>query len=409
MENARLSAWKGLTILSLLVLPVLLSSCEDPGSVGSSFTQNDGEVSIDTVQVEGIESEQLNSYSGQLPFLSPGRFDDPLFGEVEIISLLRPSIASATSEDEMEEDANMKLRLFVNNDLTYGDSTASATYDLFELDQTWRGGEWKLSDEPTIMENAQVGSFSVDEEDSIDVTLEGDWVDEYREFFNSEETDKDSLYRAQFPGLAVVPSNAAKLSPIDMDSSRVIIENEEDTLEYTFRDGANSLTRENEADVPGDTRTVHNTLEEVLSFEMDLTEENIGSLDVSRVELVFYEDNETLSNTISEVSGPAQRTPYDAASLFLAEPGDLPSAVDPGDPLGDEAEYRESDHSFRFNITEIVKQNMVDGIPEDQQFYLRLQSNDGTLRSSLFHTEDAPEGKKPILIVTSVKNENSSN
>ncbi len=384
----------------------IVIGCEDPGVIGEGFTDSGTAIKADTFMVDNLESSSYNFYSGNLTHFSIGQFNDPLFGDMHTTGIIRPQLLS--NSFTFTDSANMKLRLVFDQIFVYGDSTQPAEYDIVELNQVWRGPAWKLYDEPQLT-NSVVGSFTVEQEDSLDINLSENWTQLYRLQVLSENANRDSLYRINFPGLAIVPQNSGKIVPVDAQASKFIIENpEDDTVEVDTRDWAYSLDRSNVSNTPPETIKMHSTFENIISIEdLNLTRENLGSVNLSRVELVLYEDTQRLSNTISQASGSATRARITNARLQLLESDQVPIGLQTGSVLSN-GTYNEEDGSYRFDITTFTNSILVDGLPSELNFYLTLETNNGAIRSTLIHNEQGPEAKRPKLIVTYVQNQASS-
>ena len=388
-------------ILFTVFACLALSGCEDPGTVGSGFTDTGTEIEVDTMQVSDLQTERFSYFTGRLTFISAGRFNDPLFGDMEAVGLMRPALSSADS-DTMQEEAGMRLRLFFDQDAFYGNSDGSAEFDLVELDQIWRGKAWKITDEAQLSVNPPLASFSVGAQDSVEVSLPGQWVEKYRNFFESEAADRDSLYRIDFPGLALVPRNSAKIVPFFADSTRFIIENpDEDTVQVGLNDWAYSLDRDNRPPTPAGSFEAHSTLEHVFNFDMQLNRDALGTVNISRVELVFFENRSLLSGSLSSSE---QRPGITGANLFLLEPDQAPAGLDVGSPVVS-GQYVEEDGSIRFNLTTFVNSILLDDLASQLQYYVALQSTDGIIRSSLLHDNQGPPARQPKIIVTVIQNE----
>lgn len=392
--------------LFLVLSCLIFSGCEDPGLVGGGFTETNTRIQVDTVQVNGVEAQQLIYYSGGLTYFSAGRFNDPAFGDLQAVGLIRPGLPGS-DDAVIEDDANVKLRLFFDQSFVYGDSLATAEFDVIELDQIWRGKTWQINDSVRLSGNSPVASFSIDEQDSIDVTLSNSWVQSYRPYFENEEDSRDSLYRIEFPGLALVPRNSSKIIPFEAGECRLVIENtENDTLELPLNDWAYSLQRLNQQNAPAGTFKLHSTLEQVISFDMGLTRDSLGAVNLARVELVLYENKEALISSLDQVSSTAQRPPVSTPVLHLVEPEFVPIVLDRGSALS-EGGYNEDDGSYRFNLTNFANSVILDGIRPELKFYMMLDENNGIIRSSLLYNDQAPPGKQPQLIVTSVETQDS--
>jgi len=403
-----------LSLFFIVGIFMIITGCEDLGNVGSSFTDTNTSIVVDTFEVSDIGTREVTAFTGNLTFMSVGQFSDPIFGDVAATGLLRPSlsVASSTAEEPsnfMDVDATFKLRLFLNQNNIFGDSAASQEFDLIEMEQIWRERAWKINDQVLLSANPPLASFSIEKQDSIDVTLTGNWVDRYRDFFNSEEDDRDSVYISQFSGLAVVPRNSSKIIPVNVDSSAFVIENpDDDTLTVNIRDSGYKIERNNEPPGPGDSEIIHSSLEQILEFDMELNLDRLGTLNLSRVELVLFQNKQLLDESLDQVSPTASRPRADSAVIYVDEPANLPFAVDPGIRVGN-VNFVQKDRSFRFNITSFVNSVITTDLPAEDRFFVKLNSNDGLLRSSLIFNQDAPEGKKPILIVTSIQNKSSTN
>lgn len=396
-------------------LSVSLSACEDPGTVGGSFTDIGSEVVIDTLEIGSIESDSIESYSGMLNYFSAGQFNDPQFGNLTATGMIRPSLPSASSADDVEDDATMWLNLAINQSNMYGDTLETAEFDLIEIDQLWRGKARQLYDEVRLTGNEPVASFKVGASDTlkkIPISLGHPWAERYiEEFYKSEDADRDSSYTYEFHGLAVVPRDGSpKIVPFAPAESEffIVSADEEDTTNIGLNQWAYSLQRAGEQSPPAGSETVHSTLEKVLVFDMDLTEETFGTVNIAKVDLVLYRNNELLDQTIGQVSPAAARPPAPTARLHFIHPDHVSTSLDPGSPIV-AGEYDEDDEAYHFNITAYVNSVLMDSEETDRRFYVRLQANDGTVRSSLLYNHEARPGKQPKLIVTSTKQEGSSN
>lgn len=395
-----------LTILGACFLSLTLSSCEDPGSVGGSFSDIGSEVVIDTLEIGQINTDSVEAFSGKLRNFTAGWFNDPLFGEVTATALLRPTLASSSST--IEDSAEVVLKLMINKDGVYGDSLSTAEFSFVEIDQIWRGNAWKLNQEVPLSAEGPLSSFSIGEQDSIEIPLPSQWVSEYRSFVEDEGSNRDSLYRYESHGLALVPQNQSKILPFLVSGSEILVYNpgEEDTLNIGFSDWAYSLQRSGAEAAPEGNEKLMSTLENLLFFDLDLSPDNLGTVNIAKVDLVFYQNEEVLSQTINE-AGPSARRPENVtARLHYINPEHASSVLDPGNPIA-LGEYDASDQAFHFNITSYVNSVLIDNSDRqpDKRFYIQLQTNDGVVRSSLLYDHEAPANKRPKLIVTSTKSE----
>src|SRR5699024_5770947 len=157
---------------------LLLTGCDSPGAVGSGLTDSGAEVKIvkDTITV--TETHQFNSFSGNYAAISAGQFSDPLFGDISATGYLKPSLPS-TDTLFAGGDAIMKLRLLFNSSNVYGDSLSNQTFDVFPVTAYWRSNTHKLGKELQLDRNNKITSFTVGEEDSLEVLLSEQWVNQH--------------------------------------------------------------------------------------------------------------------------------------------------------------------------------------------------------------------------------------
>lgn len=395
----RATGSKFLSLCFIILYFSMLTGCEDPGVVGGEFSDTNTAVKVDTFAVDGIGTDNFDYYTGNLGFISAGQFNDPLFGDMKATGLIRPGLLDSGA---VSSDAIMKLRLIFDQDAVYGDSAKTANFNLYEMTQPWRGNAWKINDKPEFsMPLSTVGSIPVADEDSITVPLADSWVQKFREQVNS---DADQDYRVAFPGLGMVPQDTSKIVPIDADSSSFIIENPDDTLQVSLLDWGFSLQRENVAGTAPFQQQIHSTMEQVLTLDLQLDREELTPINISRVELVLYEDNLRLENTMDQVSATSGRPEISAARLHLLDPQEVPIALETGGALAN-GFYNEDDGTYRFNITSFTNNVLTNDLPSELQFYVTLQTHSGVIRSSLIFNEKAPDAKQPKFIVTYVENQ----
>lgn len=407
MSVARNNATAFCLFFLVSVSGFLLSACESPGSVGGSFTDPGTELKDTVFAVNDVEIDSFTTYSGRLSFFSAGQFNDPLFGNISARSFIKPSIPGLTA-DSLSSDLQMNLRLLIEDGSVYGDTLSTAEYDLVEIDQIWRGRAVELYDDIDLSGNL-VGSFSVDEStDSLDVPLSSEWVQRYRAYYNAFSANRDSLYLYDFHGLAMVPKNESKIIPFNPSSTRfVTIENGSDTsATITPSQWAYTLNRSNAADAPTGSSKAISTFERVLKFDLDLSREDLGTVNISRVELVFYQNNDALQSSITQASGSARRPVVNSAGLYFSRPEEVPTALSTATALS-RATYNPEDGSYRFDITGFTNGVLLEGTSEERSFYLTLQSNNGILGSSLLYNDQGPEDKRPKIIVTYINTKDS--
>ncbi|MGF1669624.1 MAG: DUF4270 family protein, partial [Balneolaceae bacterium] len=126
---------------------VVLSGCkEDPGQVGSRFIDPDANVSTKTIDLDDAEVISDPTYSGNIRNMAIGSYNDPLFGMIETVGYLRPSISRQVIDSINTETDTMEIRFIFSNQV-YGDTTATANFSIYEISDIWRGNELKYSDQ----------------------------------------------------------------------------------------------------------------------------------------------------------------------------------------------------------------------------------------------------------------------
>ncbi len=392
-----------------LIFILSISGCEDPGPVGNSLTGSETELVVDTLSIGSVESDTLNPFSGQRTYFSLGQFDDPLFGLMSASAYLRPNLPSTTSSDTLEEDANMKLRLIFDTGQVYGDSLQSGSFDIYEIDQRWRGKAWRLKDQISFDNSQTVGSFTLGEEDSLDVLLNEEWVNKYRSHFEDVSADRDSTYRENFHGLAIIPRDNSKILPLEAENTRFVIENPEaDTFDVVTRHWAYSLERNENVTYPEGTEPLFSTFERVMNFDLDLAEQEFSVSNISKAEIIFYVENFEMEQSLESESTATNRPLVNNIQLHLADASEIPAGIDPGNPVA-VGSYDEENKGYRFNVTSFLKAAVQNQINPNERLYVAI-ANNGTVKSTLFHLNDKDQpDKNPQLIVTSVKNTSTSN
>src|SRR5690554_4107660 len=112
---------KGLTTLCICLFTVLalFTGCEDPGSIGEEYIDK-SELTFDTLSVKAIQNQNYTGYSGRLAHIATGNYSDDIFGDITALALLKPSL-SLPAGKKLTDDHDLKLKLLINNVLTYGD------------------------------------------------------------------------------------------------------------------------------------------------------------------------------------------------------------------------------------------------------------------------------------------------
>jgi len=395
----------------VLVLFISISACDNEGIVGEGLNPSGERVQTTTYPLSDIEIIEGNGFSGQLAQTALGRVDDPYFGTVSASALLKPSI-NPDGLDEFETNQNLRLVLEFNS-LKYGDENSTSEYSLYEINQRWRGREITYNSPVSYDEATLVGTFQVGSESSVEVDLSDEWVSRYRNFFNSSDAQRDSLYRFEFPGLAIVPSDqnnkvdflrhqVADEDTTENNITRFLIENEQDSVIATvpLLDFGTSFERTSMPET--DDIILHNTLEQILKVNMDFDQSEFAGKEIVNAQLVF-----DINTAPAETSPPGFNRPQTEqirAHYFSSEPLNISSELFSTSAYA--GTVRDSDaQQFRINVSSYFIDNMF-GDLDLTPLYISNQLVNGLLYPLALHGTNAPENQRPRLIITTINPEN---
>lgn len=395
-----------LIIAAFLPAALFFISCEESGTVGSSFTGTDQIIQVDTLRIDSITPVDLPTFSGELNNFSAGQYDDPLFGSFRATAILMPGLPLA--ERAIGSADELYLVLFPST--IYGDTTSTATFDLVEVGERWRGTSWTLADQPVLTGNV-AGSFEVGPAtDSVAVELSRDWINNYATFITEVEGEnRDSTFRANVFGFAIVPTGGNKVvgftarqtdtqnflnvvrsylllrQTSDEDDARIINRSWAFSLDHDFSTATVPL--------PENATPVLNTFRNAFKLDFSIDENILGTKNISRVEAVLYEDTLSLKNSLPAMHNrPASNRTF----IYRLQPGEDNFAVvrNPDDNI-----LRNSnDASYRFNLLGYTN-DILFGTSPDLTFVVTSGSNNGLIYPNLIYNTLEQE-LFPKIIVT---------
>ncbi len=393
-----------LTLPLMLLLAVgLVSSCDDTPIVGGNLSPDDVEVSADTVLISNLSVVSSPSFSGNLPYVTTGRVVDPVFGNVTATALLRPSISREAQADTIGENAVIRLSLNLSD--RFGAETAQGDFELVEIGRPWRSSSWRYDSIPDLARNPDlsrkvVGQFTITDADSISVRLSDEWTRKYRDIFiNPSATERDSLYRADLPGLAIVPAEGTeKMFSIQVSRARLLIQSGDGMRDLSKEISSWAVSLDNQGSdegALGTSKPVFNTRGSMLKLDFDFSEEFFGTTNFSRVELVMYDDTLRLKSGIpANYDRPRSQTML----VYFLEPDQINFAIT-ADPRF-QATRRTEDSSYRMNLTTLANDQIRTG-GDNRSLYAVIGGNDGRFMPGLLSgTENAT--RQPKLLITSI-------
>jgi len=406
------SGYPLITAFILIFSLTILNGCDTSGSVGSEIITDDGSTNTVTVDVNNITLLDTPTFSGRLPHSSIGFIEDAAYGTVQSSAVIKPVISRA-QVDTLTEDDSMLLKL-IFNPVVYGNENTVSEFEIFETDEIWRGTQVRYGDEITFDRQKKVGEFLVTaDEDTVTVELSNEWKENFAEFFNSNSADRDSTYRQNFAGLAIVPTQnneairflkhsadeeedeitsfLVRSTSIDEDGEEVT---EDEILDA--RDWASVFSRTNEPESEN-SFLVHNT-NNVLRIKMELPEDELSGKNIVNAQLFLYKNNSPDNSTPNIARPPLTQV---RAHIFDEEPADLMAEIFTTNADFFTNNEEEEEEIFDINITQFVLDEVY-GNRENRELYITIQSVNGLLYSThLFDTSDTT--LNPKIVITTVE------
>jgi hypothetical protein len=314
MFSIQKAAYTRQLAFSLLLFTALIS-CKEDGSLGAGFV-DESTIKADTLYLNNINIDSANAYTGKLAFSPMGAFNDPLFGSINSFAFIRPSIANSYSDSTIL-DAQLLLRLAISEDLFYGNEEGSATFGIYPVQNFWRGNAYRLNNDINLGENPErLASFNIADADTngfLDIPLSGSYIADYLSFLNNQENNRDSTYRYNNFGLAIVPdAGTDKIVYSRMLSGRLFtITTNNDTLLNTIVDWGYDIDITAPA-VPQNNFSLSSILSNYAVINFDELTDGFNTQNFVRAELQFTENTTQLESTL-----PAGAQRYDEPILRI--------------------------------------------------------------------------------------------
>ncbi len=413
-----------LTAILILVMTLPFFGCESGGTIGSGIITDGEGVEINTFEITQANVIQENSFSGRLTYTPAGHVEDPLFGTIRSTTLLKPAITQANL-DSLREDDKIFLQLILRDDV-YGSGFSESHYEIYEVAKIWRGNQLRYNQEIEVDFSSKVGEFQVSDSDSINVELSEEWKIKFAGYFNNQEANRDSLYRNNFTGLAIVPSTdnrnlrffrtGSDPDQPDLSVSKFIVKSpadedegedgdngedngsdeQENITELGLRDWGASFIRSNVPDL-GTGYVLHNT-ETILQIISNIPYSQFSSKNIVNAQLVLTKNNE-----LNQSQPDFDRFSTDLVQIHVFDeiPADIMGEIFVTDPNFFRVK-EEDDESFRIDITQYVMDQTY-GEENDRELYLTTQLVNGLLYSTIFYDHEAPADLKPRIVITTIR------
>lgn len=430
-------------LVAFLLLITSLSStgCESSGTVGNDLIDKGEFMGSEILNVTEKRVIEENTFSGRLIFTAIGHLEDPVYGTVEATGLIKPAIFRDQIEIISAADT-LYLRLIFEPD-AYGDANSLSSFEIYELAETWRGNQLRYNQPvPDLDRSVKIGEFTLADEDTVLVEMDHDWKMRFAEFYNSTEDEsiRDTEYRDNFPGIAIVPSGQnqkirfLKTGRTQVDEQTVLTsflinrppleeengegeegdgeddgengdENGEDDENgeeeevddgirlIGLRDWGSVVNRSGEPEQP-EAIVMHNT-ERVLELDLQLPVERLSSKNITNAQLLLTKNRES-ENMYPQISRP--ESDLLRVHLFRDLPSDLMAEIFTRDP----AFFRindEGNDQFSIDITQYVLDEVFGDVP-GRKLYITTQIVNGIIYSDQFYDSTADESLKPRIVLT---------
>ncbi len=438
LQNTLKGSRSMITAFLLLFTVFLFLGCESPGVIGEDIISDGDNIETYKDNVKNVTVFEENTFSGRLANTALGHVEDPIFGTITSVALLKPSISRA-NVDTLYSDDKVHLKLIFNSDV-YGHELTVSDFEIFEVDEIWRGNQLRYNKEVEINYSNKIADFQIADEDTVWVEMSPAWTQKFAEYFNDPSAERDSLYRNQFPGVAIVPSQSNQqirflknlIQEEEEEFSTFVVEiqnrddedengeeengengddeengeNDENGEEEEEDDGLRDLGMRDwgayfvrsEAAPQTESEIVLHSTETVLQVEFDLPADTLRGRNITNAQLILSLDEST---QLSDPNFMRPQTNLIRTHVFNEMPRDLQAEIFTTDPSFF-VQKDEDEDTFRINITQYVLDEVF-GDVDKRKLFLSLQTTNGILYSAKFHGLDAPDQKQPRIVITSVK------
>lgn len=373
--------------------------------MGTSIVQTSENFKFDTLQVGPLNQNSFSSYTGRLVTAATGSYNDPVFGQINTRTLIKPVITAQIGIDGVVNTSTIDLRMIFDPISVWGDTTVPTQYSIYRVNNLWRGIPWQYDDQVLFDRVNPVASFQRSREDTVTVSMAADWVAEFGTFYNADEALKDSLFSLEFNGLVIVADDDATsnaISFLNIANTDFFITRDpnnpaDEPVRFDIQDWAYTVERVNNP-APNE-RLIMNSTNDIL-FSTDFTTElaQFNQSNIVNAEIVFYEDTLTLQNNL-----PAQHVRMEARALETHVGFGLDPDFDITFGTGDSLALRTAeDATYRFNVTAYVNAFLF-GELDETEFFFSIVERSGLLSSTLLFNSNATDpAMRPKLIITTI-------
>ena len=297
---------------------------------------------------------------------------------------------------------SFELKLRIMQDEIYGDTSSTAVFDVYRIQNNWHGPSFRQSTEVDL-ELERIGGFNdtdIDTNGNVHVALGGSWDAFYREIFNiDDDSTRLTRYAEEDFGLAIVPKNTTnRIRFATLSTSRLLVIGQEDTSSYAMQDWAYKIERGDVDPIPN-RMLLHNTFEKVIKIDIKNIGKQLPNNNFVRAELVLEEDTTRASTSLSEHE---QR--LNVPGFRMSEGDFIDLAYQFGFSDENIINGYPSKGRFRFDITRLLNDQIYNNNPIKDS-YIYPYVNAGYIGSNILYNNEASSDKRPRLIIHSIKSE----
>jgi hypothetical protein len=296
----------------------------------------------------------------------------------------------------------------------YGNKSLEGEFKVFRVNEFWRGSSFQMSEDLEVLKNetnqltiTEVGNFKLNEFDTLGIaefSLGGTWKSDFIKFFNNTE-DRDSIYKYDDFGLAIVPENdVQKIIYTKFNQSKLLIISPEqdsidrDTSINTISDWAFDLEALH-GSAPEENITLNNTYNPFLNLDLTYTANNIKNKNFFKAELLLTVDstivNESLNVNEIRTINPPFRVQIGPASDIAYSLGFNTSGVTASI----------DNNVYRFDITDVLNAYIY-GNTEISDIFIYAAQNNGYLGFNTFFGENTALEARPKILIYNVEESN---
>lgn len=375
---------------------LLLAACEDPSGVGLSVLdpdENDPRAQVLTASETALAplADPTGEFATSQTFLDfralAGSVADPLFGTATAAAYL-DVLPSGSISDEFRERAIDEVNLRLVRSYVYGDTAATTTLDLRQIEEEWSATS-ALADTTFPVMDEVITSFEVAASDSLVVVpLPEDWIEA------NDTTLRDESFSTLFHGFRLSAPDASA-SAVYGFSGRSELElisgsgEDRDTVIYVASELFSNVVHEAPPSFPAELLPVQDGISTGLG-----------------VEFVFDALGTPALNTASlRLNADTVATRSDLPTGFvrpLARELALYGTFDDGDPIllaTADLDEETATYSFRSSVlTDILQELILDGDPVDG-FAVGVPPSRASLDAIALVGAPAESGPRAVLIL----------